>query len=71
MDSAGTGLPGEQIEQFWDRGYLVFDDVLTMKEVSELRALCESDNIRLTSRKRDLRRRPFTFSSSPQNTSCF
>ena len=47
MDSAGTGLPGEQIEQFWDRGYLVFDDELTMKEVSELRALCESDNIQL------------------------
>ena len=46
MDSVDTGLSREEVEEFWDRGYLVFDNVFTKREVFDLRSASDLDSIR-------------------------
>jgi phytanoyl-CoA hydroxylase len=39
------GLTEAEIQQYWQDGFLVFDDIISMEEVEELRAACEKPQI--------------------------
>jgi ectoine hydroxylase-related dioxygenase (phytanoyl-CoA dioxygenase family) len=42
---AGTALTDSEVKQYWEDGFLVVDDVLSIEEVEELRHACEDPQI--------------------------
>jgi phytanoyl-CoA hydroxylase len=45
LDQKDIGLSEQDVERYWEDGYLVFDGIITNEEVEELRTACEQPQI--------------------------